>query len=82
MLTLDLKAESIVCPLACLGTFAWCVNYGGGIHAGSLNADSGRAHGSALGWAMLNGINSCLGVTSALLVNVSFANVLASMQLS
>lgn len=25
--------------------------------------------GSALGWAMLNGINSCLGVTSALLVN-------------
>jgi NCS1 family nucleobase:cation symporter-1 len=29
--------------------------------------------GGALGWAMLNGINSCLGVTSALLVNVSLA---------
>lgn len=30
-----------------------------------------EAKGGALGWAMLNGINSCLGVTSALLVNVS-----------
>lgn len=27
-------------------------------------------HGSALGWAMLNGMNSCLGVSSAPLVNV------------
>jgi NCS1 family nucleobase:cation symporter-1 len=28
-----------------------------------------------LGWAMMNGINSCLGVTSALLVNVGNYNV-------
>jgi NCS1 family nucleobase:cation symporter-1 len=54
--------------LACLGTFAWCINYGGGVHAGSLVVK--QVHGGALGWAMLNGINSCLGVTSALLVNV------------
>ncbi|KAJ9500162.1 hypothetical protein H2202_004553 [Exophiala xenobiotica] len=60
-------AESIFCPLACLGTFAWCVNYGGGIRVNTLGAT--QVHGGALGWAMLNGINSCLGVTSALLVN-------------
>lgn len=59
--------ESLVCPLACLGVFAWCVNYGGGLSVGSLGET--RVHGGALGWGMLNGINSCLGVTSALLVN-------------
>ena len=62
------QAESIFCPLACIGTFAWCVNYGGGIRVDTLGAK--HVHGGALGWAMLNGINSCLGVTSALLVNV------------
>ncbi|KAI5247791.1 hypothetical protein E4T43_01700 [Aureobasidium subglaciale] len=60
-------AESIICPIACLGVFAWCVNYGGGLGVGSIGTI--RIHGSALGWGMLNGINSCLGVTSALLVN-------------
>lgn len=49
--------------------FAWCVNYGGGLGVGSLGEN--RIYGVALGWGMLNGINSCLGVTSALLVNVS-----------
>jgi hypothetical protein len=34
-------------------------------------SSSTEVKGGALGWAMLNGINSCLGVTSALLVNVS-----------
>jgi NCS1 family nucleobase:cation symporter-1 len=49
--------------------FAWCVSYGGGL--GVQDLGEARMHGSALGWGMLNGINSCLGVTSALLVNVS-----------
>jgi nucleobase:cation symporter-1, NCS1 family len=49
--------------------FAWCVSYGGGL--GVQDLGGARMHGSALGWGMLNGINSCLGVTSALLVNVS-----------
>jgi nucleobase:cation symporter-1, NCS1 family len=68
-------AESIICPLACLGVFAWCVQYGGGIHISAINdttvnsAATPTVTGGALGWAMLNGINSCLGVTSALLVN-------------
>ncbi|CVL06975.1 related to uracil permease [Fusarium mangiferae] len=61
-------AESIICPLACIGVFSWCVSYGGGIRMNSL-ASTTEAKGGALGWAMLNGINSCLGVTSALLVN-------------
>ncbi|OAA59758.1 NCS1 nucleoside transporter [Niveomyces insectorum RCEF 264] len=61
-------AESICCPLACIGVFAWCVHYGGGIQIDSVSATV-PATGSALGWAMLNGVNSCLGVTSALLVN-------------
>ncbi len=63
------QAELIFCPLACLGTFAWYVNYGGGIRVNTFGAT--RVHGGALGWAMLNGISSCLGVTSALLVNVN-----------
>jgi NCS1 family nucleobase:cation symporter-1 len=63
------QAESIICPMACLGVFAWCISYGGGIQVESLNESP--VTGGALGWAMLNGINSCLGVTSALLVNVS-----------
>jgi hypothetical protein len=49
--------------------FAWCVGYGGGL--GVQDLSEAKMHGSALGWGMLNGINSCLGVTSALLVNVS-----------
>ncbi|SCV60317.1 probable uracil permease [Fusarium fujikuroi] len=61
-------AESIICPLTCIGVFAWCVQYGGGIRMNSLSSTT-EAKGGALGWAMLNGINSCLGVTSALLVN-------------
>ncbi|CRG91925.1 Uracil permease [Talaromyces islandicus] len=61
-------AESIICPLACIGVFAWCIHYGGGIQVNSLISDA-PVSGGALGWAMLNGINSCLGVTSALLVN-------------
>ncbi len=64
------QAESIICPIACIGVFAWCIHYGGGIQIDSVSATV-PATGSALGWAMLNGINSCLGVTSALLVNVS-----------
>jgi NCS1 family nucleobase:cation symporter-1 len=52
-----------------MGMFAWCVSYGGGL--GVRNLGEAKMHGSALGWGMLNGINSCLGVTSALLVNVS-----------
>ncbi|CAK7230256.1 hypothetical protein SBRCBS47491_007525 [Sporothrix bragantina] len=61
-------AESIICPLACIGVFAWCVHYGGGLSIDSVSATV-PITGSALGWGMLNGINSCLGVTSALLVN-------------
>ncbi|KAF4501873.1 uracil permease [Fusarium agapanthi] len=61
-------AESIICPLACIGVFSWCVHYGGGIRMNSLSSST-EVEGGALGWAMLNGINSCLGVTSALLVN-------------
>ncbi|KAF5639361.1 NCS1 nucleoside transporter [Fusarium sp. NRRL 52700] len=61
-------AESIICPLACIGVFSWCVSYGGGIRMNSLSSTT-EVKGGALGWAMLNGINSCLGVTSALLVN-------------
>jgi hypothetical protein len=49
--------------------FAWCASYGGGL--GVQDLGEVQMHGSALGWGMLNGINSCLGVTSALLVNVS-----------
>lgn len=49
--------------------FAWCISFGGGFRASSLGAVA-HPTGGALGWAMLNGINSCLGVTSALLVNV------------
>jgi len=64
-----IKVESLICPVACLGMFAWCVNYGGGLGVSDLG--EARMHGGALGWGMLNGINSCLGVTSALLVNVS-----------
>ncbi|CAK7207552.1 hypothetical protein SEUCBS139899_010362 [Sporothrix eucalyptigena] len=60
--------ESILCPLACIGVFAWCVHYGGGLSIDSVSATV-PVTGSALGWGMLNGINSCLGVTSALLVN-------------
>ncbi|EPE04415.1 allantoin transport [Ophiostoma piceae UAMH 11346] len=65
-------AESIICPLACVGVFAWCIHYGGGLQIDSISnsvASTLPLSGSALGWAMLNGINSCLGVTSALLVN-------------
>lgn len=61
-------AESIVCPLACVGVFAWCVHYGGGIRVETL-ASTTPVSAGGLGWAMMNGINSCLGVTSALLVN-------------
>ncbi|PNP61438.1 hypothetical protein FNYG_13833 [Fusarium nygamai] len=61
-------AESIICPLACIGVFSWCLHYGGGIRMSSLSSNT-EVKGGALGWAMLNGINSCLGVTSALLVN-------------
>ncbi|EWG47715.1 hypothetical protein FVEG_07764 [Fusarium verticillioides 7600] len=61
-------AESIICPLACIGVFSWCLHYGGGIRMSSLSSST-EVKGGALGWAMLNGINSCLGVTSALLVN-------------
>jgi nucleobase:cation symporter-1, NCS1 family len=64
------QAESIICPLACVGVFAWCVHYGGGIRVDTL-ASTTPATAGGLGWAMMNGINSCLGVTSALLVNVS-----------
>lgn len=45
------------------------MSYGGGLGVQDLGET--RVHGGALGWGMLNGINSCLGVTSALLVNVS-----------
>ena len=62
--------ESIYCPLACLGVFAWCISYGGGLNTDGIAQKA--IHGSKLSWAMLNGINSCLGVTSALLVNVSW----------
>ncbi|KAF4343145.1 uracil permease [Fusarium beomiforme] len=61
-------AESIMCPLACIGVFSWCVHYGGGIRMNTLSSST-DVNGGALGWAMLSGINSCLGVTSALLVN-------------
>ncbi|KAL2208362.1 NCS1 family nucleobase:cation symporter-1 [Sarocladium strictum] len=61
-------AESIICPLACIGVFSWCVHYGGGISLNTLSSST-EVKGGALGWAMLNGVNSCLGVTSALLVN-------------
>lgn len=60
-------AESFICPLACIGVFAWCVHYGGGIHGSAIATEP--LSGGSLGWAMLNGMNSCLGVTSALLVN-------------
>ena len=69
-----LQAESIICPLACIGVFAWCVHYGGGIRVETL-ASTTPATAGGLGWAMMNGINSCLGVTSALLVNVGSYNV-------
>jgi NCS1 family nucleobase:cation symporter-1 len=62
-----IQAESIICPLACVGVFAWCVSYGGGIRVDTLTSTTPSS--GALGWAMLSGINSCLGVTSALLVN-------------
>jgi hypothetical protein len=65
-----LQAESIICPVACIGVFAWCIHYGGGLQVNALTTTAPLS-GGALGWAMLNGINSCLGVTSALLVNVS-----------
>ncbi|KAH8893643.1 NCS1 family nucleobase:cation symporter-1 [Thozetella sp. PMI_491] len=61
-------AESIICPVACIGVFAWCIQYGGGIQIDTI-ASAAPLTGGSLGWAMLNGINSCLGVTSALLVN-------------
>jgi nucleobase:cation symporter-1, NCS1 family len=85
-LTQFLQAESIICPAACVGVFAWCIHYGGGIQVNTLTSTTPASVGG-LGWAMLNGINSCLGVTSALLVNVSSSmsrgsNTIANIQSS
>ncbi|KAK2746747.1 hypothetical protein FQN55_005474 [Onygenales sp. PD_40] len=61
-------AQAIVVPIACFGVFGWCVQYGGGLGVDSLRSDV-QVKGSALGWAMLNGINSVMGTLSPLLVN-------------
>ncbi|KAF2761468.1 NCS1 nucleoside transporter [Pseudovirgaria hyperparasitica] len=60
--------SSCVVPVACIGLFAWCVNYGGGLHANELGVTT-QVSGGALGWAFMTGINSVMGTLSPLLVN-------------
>ncbi|KAF2400568.1 allantoin transporter [Trichodelitschia bisporula] len=58
---------SVIVPIACFGTFGWCISYGGGLSLETLG--SKPLTGGALGWAMLNGVNSVMGTLSPLLVN-------------
>ena len=62
------QIDSIIMPFAIFGLFIYCMVSGHGYPQQSL-AKVGNLHGSALGWAMMAGINSIMGKTSTLVVN-------------
>ncbi|RDW85553.1 hypothetical protein BP5796_03878 [Coleophoma crateriformis] len=62
------SVKSIILPPVTIGLFAYCMWKGRGkSHEGFTSTTN--MNGSALAWAMLNGVNSVMGKTSTLVVN-------------
>ncbi|PVI04111.1 hypothetical protein DM02DRAFT_586615 [Periconia macrospinosa] len=63
--------KSFVLPPIAIGLFAFCIVQGNAASgsAGSFKTAKPKLTGTALAWAMLSAINSCMGKTSSIAVN-------------
>ncbi|EMC96150.1 hypothetical protein BAUCODRAFT_464810 [Baudoinia panamericana UAMH 10762] len=64
------EVKAVLLPPVTIALFAWCMWRGADAPTRKLKGAAGVAlHGSALGWAMVGGINAIMGKTSTLVVN-------------
>jgi len=66
--------KAIVSPICGIALFAWCISKAGG--AGDLIHKPSELNGSALGWAFVANLMSCLGNMAALIVNGKLEHLL------